>query len=253
PQPRHRNPAIERMAEIIAEIEGAGGLDLAAITRRTGVSRSSAYRILRSLEDTGFVRRTETGLYTLGTRFFALGEAVARAFKADVLPNILREWLDALAEETRETVRLSAYDNGAILLIAAAVPQATHALGFVLGHQVPLHAGGASKVLLAHLPQETRRRLLADPLAPYTDRTHTNVAALEADLVAIRERGWGHDPGEYSPRVQSYAMPLRRPDGAVIAAVSIAFAATDNTAFHDRILKTMTEQVPVAEALIARS
>lgn len=72
-------------------------------------------------------------------------------------------------------------------LEVGASPSSSHALTFVVGQSFPMHAGGASKVLLAHLPPDERRRLLGRPLQRFTERTIADSGRLEAELAA---NGW---------------------------------------------------------------
>ena len=247
------NPAVDRMATLLEAIaDAADGLALGALVQRCGVSRSSSYRILNSLERAGLVRRSEAGVYLLGHAMLSLGERAAAAFRADVLPSRLRGWMISLAERTGETVRISAHDRGTIALVAAASPRASaHALSYDLGEAVPLHAGGASKVLLAHLPAARRAALTAHPLERFTARTLTDRDALKMELERVRIRGWAHDPGEYNERVQSYAVPLADGSGRVVAAASVAFAASGDAALHERIRAALVEARPEAEILLS--
>ena len=246
------NPAVDRMASLIEAIaEAPEGLTLGALVRRCGVSRSSSYRILNSLERAGLVRRGEAGAYLLGHAMLSLGERAAAAFRADILPSRLRGWMSALADRTGETVRVAVHDRGTIALVAAASPRASaHALGYDLREAVPLHAGGASKVLLAHLPAARRAALTARPLERFTERTITDRDALTAELERVRRQGWAHDPGEYSLRVQSYAVPLADGSGRVVAAASIAFAASEDAALHDKVRASLIEARQEAETLL---
>lgn len=233
-------PAVDRAVRILEELLVAPeGLDLGAAARLSGASRSSAYRILNSLERGDLVRRVEPGRYALGPRHYAFGEAVATAFHGRLLPDLLRLWMEAMACATDETVRLSVYDRGMVLLIAGTSPAASHALSFQIGQAVPLHAGGGSKVLLAHRSQAELASVLDRPLERFTERTITDPEQLRAELVAVRQRGWAHDPGEYSSRVQSHAVPIRDGNGTVVAAASVAYAATEDETFHRRILDAL--------------
>jgi DNA-binding IclR family transcriptional regulator len=87
---------------------------------------------------------------------------------------------------------------------------------------IPLHAGAPGKLLLAYLPEEVRDKILADTgLVALTARTITSRAELEAELAAIRERGWATSFGEHIEGVSCLSVPLRDADGQVVAALSI--------------------------------
>jgi DNA-binding IclR family transcriptional regulator len=66
------------------------------------------------------------------------------------------------------------------------------------------------------------RSLLADPLPRYTEHTVVEVAALERELVEVRERGWASTVEEYELGLNALAAPVRDHDGRVVAAVSVS-------------------------------
>ena len=63
--------------------------------------------------------------------------------------------------------------------------------------RTPLHATASGEVLLAFGPERVRRQVLAGPLEAYTPVT--DPAALEAELAAVRDRGWATTEGSSSP------------------------------------------------------
>jgi DNA-binding IclR family transcriptional regulator len=96
------------------------------------------------------------------------------------------------------------------------------ALAASIGESFPLHAGAASKVLLAFMPEPQRNLVLAGNLAAHTPRTVTNAATMRAELARIRRLGWAEDRGEYSLSVRAVAAPVRDATGRLLGAISIA-------------------------------
>jgi DNA-binding IclR family transcriptional regulator len=90
---------------------------------------------------------------------------------------------------------------------------------------MPVHAGAASKLLLAHLPEAEREVWLARPLPAYTPRTLTDPKRLRAELARIRRQGWAADRGENGPSIQAFAAPVFGGDGRLVAALSVPFLA----------------------------
>jgi DNA-binding IclR family transcriptional regulator len=99
------------------------------------------------------------------------------------------------------------------------------ALTATIGERFPLHAGAASKVLLANMPDAARTACLAAPLRPYSARTITDPELLRRELARIRQHGWAEDRGEFSVSVRAVAAPVRDGQGNVVAAVSLAHLA----------------------------
>jgi len=126
-------------------------------------------------------------------------------------------------------------DGDGILVIAAIDGQREYALTMVPGQRQPMHAGAASKVLMASMTAQKLAERLGLPLPRYTSRTFTNAKKLAAELARIRKQGWAQDRGEYSPSVQAYAAPIRDRGGKVIAALSVPFLAGASTAHMEDV------------------
>ena len=90
------------------------------------------------------------------------------------------------------------------------------------GSRVPLHCTASGKLLLSALPPVQVRRLLGSgPLARYTDRTNTSIAALERELAKIRVSGVGTDVGEYLVGSVCMAVPVCDRQGRMCAAIAV--------------------------------
>ncbi len=222
---RHnRNPAIERMVAILDELERApNGLGLKRLTEKTGVTRSTVYRILNSLLAHGIVRQLESSDYVLGRRLLSLADAVVSP-TAGRLAEIAQPHLDVVARRLGETAKVSVYDRGQVLVVAIAAGSLSHALHAVVGEHLPIHAGGGSKALLAGLPESDLERVLSRPLTRFTERTITDPARLREEITKVREQGFSHDDGEFSLSVNSYGAPISS-GGQLVGAISIPFLA----------------------------
>src|SRR6185437_13736290 len=69
-------------------------------------------------------------------------------------------------------------------------------------------------------------KLLAGRLERCTDQTITSRAVLEAELAAVRERGFAVIDGELEPGLVAVAAPIHRDGGAVVAALSVSGPGT---------------------------
>jgi DNA-binding IclR family transcriptional regulator len=215
----HRIPAVERALQVL-DLLSAGGeaptiRDLAA---RLGVPRTTVYRILNTLEAHGVARRDAAGRYAPGPRLLAYARAVPRAD----LAGLATPALAALAAEVRATAKLSVLDGDAALVLAVAPGPDAYAVVTQVGRRFPLHAGAASKVLAAHLPEAARDALLAAPLERATPRTVTDPKRLAAMLARVRRDGIATDHAEYVEGVHAMAVPVTGPDGGCAAALSLA-------------------------------
>lgn len=249
----NRNPAVDRAMVLLGELErNPAGISLNELTRRTNVSRSSAYRILNSLEKHGMVRVLRGGAYILGSRILELATHTAVGTRDFDLARIVQPHVDRAATKTGETAKVSVYDRGDVVVISGAPGTTPHALHTVVGRSLPLHAGAASKILLAHLPKSEIKRFLSFELRKITKLTLTSEAELMPELEKIKAQGWSYDPGEFSINVSSYGAPIYDKDGQLVAAISIPFGAGRDAAFHDHVRKTAIATVKAISADLKR-
>jgi len=149
------------------------------------------------------------------------GPAAQRFARAEVARGELiehaRPSLKRLADESGETVNLMVPTPGGTEAIAQ--EDGRHLLGATswIGRDVPDHASGAGKVFLAF-----GAAAIAPRLQRLTDRTIVDRAALEAELRAVRERGYATLVDELEPGLSVVAAPVFDADGAVVAALAVS-------------------------------
>ena len=97
--------------------------------------------------------------------------------------------LQALSEQTGEGSKVSVLDGDGVLVVAAVQGTRDYALTVVPGQRLPLHAGAASKVLLAFLPKPSCRGCSARRLPAIPSRTIRDPHRLSVELARIRRQG----------------------------------------------------------------
>lgn len=185
-----------------------------------GMDKSSASRLLATLEEKGFVaRQPQSGSYILGAAIGRLGAIYAQ--RHDSFRQIA-PILDELAMSTGETVTLTVFNGTDSVCVDKR--ESTHNLrtSAQVGRPVPLHAGASGKSVLAQL-DETRARELATALGlePFTERTLTDWDGLRLELAAIRERGYATSFEEIDHGIGGVGVALRDWQGVPTGAVSI--------------------------------
>jgi DNA-binding IclR family transcriptional regulator len=195
-------------------------LTLDELTRASGLPKPTAYRILQLLVRGGLVERhTHDKRYAVGLRMCALSLAVQMHSPQR---HERRAILARLVKAIGETCNFTMLDGSEVLYVERVETSADVRLHVNAGSRVPLHCTASGKLLLSDLPPAQVRRLLGPgPLARYTDRTTTSVAALERELVKIRASGVGTDVGEYLLGSVCLAVPVRDPRGRMCAAVAV--------------------------------
>ena len=175
--------------------EHPDGITLAELSRRTGLAVSTAHRLLTTLESARFVRFDPAlGMWQIGVGAFTIGSAFARS--RDIL-TIARPIMRWLMEESGETVNLYLLDDDEVICMGQVECRQVMRAIARPGGRVGLHCSGAGKAFLAAQPEARRKAMLErQELAPITPRTITDLARLEAELRATRERGYAIDDEE---------------------------------------------------------
>ena len=228
------------MMLILREIERTPeGLSQAQLLDRTGLARSTVYRMLNSLLECGILREPVAGRFVLGGRLLELAYKVTPASDFVSMVRFLQPVLDRLAVEIGQTCKLSVFERGAIMLVAGALARTPHAMSYSIGEYLPLHAGGASKVLMSALSRAERLKILGENLSALTPRTIVDFAELDRELDIVAAQGWSEDPGEYSLTVCSFAAPISDRRGNTVAALSVPFVAATDAIVREQ-LKVLT-------------
>jgi DNA-binding IclR family transcriptional regulator len=223
--------------------EGPGELGVTQIGRRLGVHKATASRLVSTLAEHGLVERNPaTDKYRLGFGLVRL--ATAAAGKLDLVQRA-RPTLELVAEETGETVNLAVLDGEDVVNIDQITPGHLVVNVNWVGKRTPLHCTSNGKVLLAFLPQVERKRILGRRLRRMTERTIVDPRALERELQEVQARGWAHTVEELEVGLNAVAAPIRRSDGAVVAALSVSGPAYRVTP------ERVSELGPVAAAAAA--
>ncbi len=244
---RHRIPVIDRMMDVLLLLERRGnGATIRDLVDQLSLPRTTVYRILNTLQFHDMVRRSAEGSYRLGPRLLALAARAGVDAHDYDLAAVALPHLERLSAETGEGCKVSVIDGDSILVVAAIDGQREYALTVVTGQRQPMHAGAASKVLLASLPQADLQKRLTRPLVRYTGRTLTDPKKLLAELQRIKRQGWAQDRGEYSPSVHAFAAPIRDRRGKVIAALSVPFLAGTSATHMDKV---KAKTIAFAEAI----
>jgi len=143
---------VERALVLLGAVCGAGSLTLADAARETDLSASTALRLLRTLEGTGFVRRDALGTYRPGLRVVQLG---AQALGHESLVSLAEPALERLVGQTRESAYLSvpSHDGAGVYL---AMREGTHSVRHAswVGRSIPLAGTAVGSVLAGGHPPD---------------------------------------------------------------------------------------------------
>lgn len=212
--------AADRALMVLEVLANERELGVTDVADRMGITKSLAFRLLHTLEARGYVsRHPERRTYSLGYRVLYLGNALGQQ---DSLVQATAAHMDELADRTHENVNLVVREGTGSMVVATRESRHQVRLFAEAGRRGPLHAGGASTVLLAYAPAEIQDEVLRSDLTTYSPATVTDPEKLRAVLQTVRDRGFHVAKNDLDDGAFSIAAPIRDRTGQVIAAVSVA-------------------------------
>ncbi|MGE0216935.1 IclR family transcriptional regulator [Mycolicibacterium sp.] len=198
----------DRLFAVLGALGGRRGRTLTEIATDVDLPKPTVLRLLRSLEQGAWVSRHADGQYALGAAILGLaGQYLSSdtVIAASVGP--MTRLRDTLGE-TATLIRAS----GAMRTCVQEIPS-TQSLRLVLGlgEAGPLHAGASGLVLLAHMPEERREKILSAELPRLTDRTITSRESLEVECERVRAQGWSITHSQRTIGAAALAVPIQDP------------------------------------------
>lgn len=186
---------LDRTMAILDAVQD-GARSFTQIVDATGLTRSTAHRLIKATEDHGLLISTGGRGYRLGPRLLGLAATATRDLP---LRDLARPALAELATTTGESAQLYVREGDRRICIEA-VESASELRTIVpVGASLPLAKGSAGRVFLAWSDDAGGSR-----------------------LAAVRARGWADSVGEREPGVASVSAPVLDPHGSVVAVVSVS-------------------------------
>lgn len=215
----NRVQAVERSIGILMALAN-GARTLTDVTRATGLSKGTAFRLLASLNyEQLVVKDPAANVYLLGPGFLRMFQGVMGDLGS--IGTLARPQLEELWQRSGETVTLHV-SIGAERICVAELPS-PQPIRYVstVGATAPLHVGSAGKVLLAFLdPTRLERTLAALSLTAMTGATTTDPAVLRQELEAVARQGWAMSTGERITGASAISIPVSGGPG-VLASLSV--------------------------------
>jgi len=218
-------------------------VSLQGLVEETGLPKPTLHRMLQQLEGAGLLIRQADGRhYGTGHRLRRLAEnLLLNATHHGARHAVLSHLVDELGESCNVTT-LSG--NEIVYLDRVETPEP---LRFYLrpGSRVPIHCSASGKMVLAQMSPSQRRKLLAHaPLKRYTDKTLTDLDALEAEFTRIRRDGFALDDEEFLPGLVCVAVLVPGRANLCVAVQAPVMRLTP-----DKALQTLPALQRAAEAI----
>ena len=240
--------ALER-GLILLELLGKNHeISLSDISRQSELNCSTAFRLLETLRQRGYVRQDESsGLYGLGAGAMALGTACAENLP---LPRLANAPMQKLVHTTEETANLAVLGDSRAVYVHQVEAQRSVRMFTQLGAHVPIHCTGVGKVLVAWWSKEKVLQLLDGvEFESFTENTISDIDQLEVELASVRRLGYGIDDEEREEGVRCVTAPVRDARGEVIAALSISAPISR---LPKKLIATRAKQIQATAAEISK-
>ena len=244
--------SLARGLEVLTAFEAHPRLTATQAAKVTGLSRSAAGRCLFTLEQLGYVAAEGTSYVLCPSvlplaRGFSAGHPLIRAGQ-DVV-NDLRDRLGESSSLAMFDTR-SAYKQ--VIYVCRAETTRIISVPLFTGAVLPSYCTSNGRVLLAGLESQFLKQFLENvEFLARTSQTLTKAEALQAELGKIRAQGWAMTDGELEAGLRSIAVPVRKADGTVTAAINLATQSAHRT--QDWLLQTALPELQAAAAHLART
>ncbi|WP_338448823.1 IclR family transcriptional regulator [Niallia oryzisoli] len=187
-------------------------LSVTEIADELGIAKSTAHRILISLESEGFItKEPKNNLYRLGISFLSLGNVITKNMKIyKYSSNILQH----IQKATGETSGVMVLENEYAYVIN--IEESHHPIHYstYIGQGEPVYRSSTGLAILAFQPAKTINAIKEKAFIPAKD--------FNQKIDFIRSNGYYASIDEFYENFTSIAVPVRNGRGEVIAALAIA-------------------------------
>ncbi|MGB3262045.1 IclR family transcriptional regulator [Paenisporosarcina sp.] len=213
--------SVDRALQVLELLrENPRGLGVTEISTALKVAKSTAHRLLMSLEEHGYVQKFgRDSTYRLGLKFIEMNYIVTH--NLNVL-EIARPFIETLSTKTGEIVHLVMLDGQEIVYIDKVENSSTIRIYSQIGRRGPLYCTAVGKAILAYLDEEEASRLISKVVfKKFTDHTLLSREALENELVTIKKDAYSYDNQEHEMGIRCIGAPIMDHSGRPQYALSV--------------------------------
>jgi len=216
---RYLSTTVQKALDVLGLFREQSVLPFTEIRACLGLSKSTLFRLLYTLERNEYLSRDENGRYSLGVNVFILSHSLTRE---SVLRRAATPSLLDLSQRFNMTVHLGILEGTTVVILQKIESSSGIKMVSRVGAVVPAHCTGQGKTLLAFSPQEKVEEVVnIHGLTRYTPNTITTANGLFEELAAIRARGYTIDNSEHEKHIRCVAVPILNEQGGIEAALSV--------------------------------
>jgi DNA-binding IclR family transcriptional regulator len=207
-------------------LEHGPNIGLSRIAELLKLNKATAYRLLSTLEERGFVRRPpDSRKYSLGVKVFELGYYFQSQMEArrTGLP-----YLKEMVESTNESGFLCIQEGDEALCVDRVESQReVNIFSLRVGGKQPLHCGGAPRALLVGWEDtELSEYAMRTGLPTFTSHTINSVDQLLKDVHRTRQQGYVVSMNDVVMGIAAVGAPVYDHTGRVVASISLSGLST---------------------------
>lgn len=221
PKDRSGTQTLSRGLEVL-QCVGRGISTIKALSQAMQLPRSTVARSLSCLVRDGYLHKVPYKGYYLGAKLIELGE---RAAEQQPLVDIARPYLEALAEQTRDTVYFGVLDGGDVLYLCKLPGKRTLEMRSRTGGRMPALATALGKAMLASKDPSSWPAYYAAVQRVARPREDApalkSFAEVRRDLKEADVRGWSFDWEENEYGIRCVSAPVKNHVDNAVAAVSV--------------------------------
>jgi DNA-binding IclR family transcriptional regulator len=213
-------PAVDQAMQLLASLGQSSnqGLTLTEICEQLDLPKSKGYTILNTLSQHDFVEKdSQTKTYRLGLKIVYLARNILNNID---IRDIVSPHLKKLATETGLTAHFGMRTDSRVYIIAK--QESGDGLGYSMrvGVNHPLTYGAHGKAIVAMLPKEEQKEILAgEDLHFYGYNEKVDFDFLHKELEECRRIGYAVDPGDTNPDIRAICSASLGGDEKVVGSV----------------------------------
>lgn len=207
--------------QIIEELDRFGELSIGELSQALSMDKTTVHRLINTIKEAGYIVQNPcTRKYSNSIKLFTIG---TRIIERTGLKEIARPYLEAIANETKETINLSMHSGNDIVYVDKIESDSAIKVGIKMGTSLPMYCTGMGKAILAFLPEESVNEIISNTnFYKRTPKTVSGKEALLKQLEAVRKNGYAKDGEEYVDGLISFAAPIFDYRNSPVAAISIS-------------------------------
>lgn len=222
-------------------------MSLSEISESTGLSKSTAHRILSAMLDRSFVAKTESGSYTIGFKIIEM--ASTRINNLELLTEA-KPFLSKITRELDLTAHLGILDGPDVVYLEKLDKHPNSQMYTQIGHRSPGFCSSIGKCLMAGMSREELEDVLDTcDFKKYTKKTITDRRKFVNHLRQVRIQGWAMDDEEYEDGHRCIGATVFDYRGLPVAAISAS--GSTNILTDDKLDETK-EKVTLWAAQLSR-